>query len=94
MNEPWDFCVDGYGSGVAAPLVNGFQLGAEYLCADNVLKAHATVYHLYHDRYNQKFGGKIGITLSSGFFYPAAPSGYWTDEDLIDRAMQFQVRSS
>lgn len=85
--------MDGYGSGGAAPLVNGFELGAEYLCADNVLKAHAIVYHLYHDRYFNQHGGKVGITLSSGFFYPNHPAGYWEDDELVDRAMQFQVRS-
>lgn len=67
-------------------------MGAEYLCADNVLKAHAEVYHLYREKYHSRFGGKIGITLSSNFYYPAHPKGDSTDEDMVNRALQFQVQ--
>lgn len=91
MNEPYFFCILGYGSGAAAPLVQGFNVGAEYLCADNVLKAHAEVYHLYREKYHKRFGGKIGITLSASFYYPAHPKNTSSDFDDVDRALQFSV---
>lgn len=62
----------------------------EYLCVDNVLKAHASVYHLYQQKYKNSFGGKIGITLSSRFFYANKDED---DSDIVDRAMQYQVQN-
>lgn len=59
----------------------------EYLCVDTVLKAHAVVYHLYKNKYYNKFNGKIGISLSSRFFY----AKYENDTNIVDRAMQYQV---
>lgn len=83
--------MDGYGSGDSAPLINGFDQGAEYLCADNVLKTHAEVYHLYRSNYSRP-DGKIGITLSCGFYYPAKPSGDVAEDGvLVDLALQYQV---
>lgn len=89
FNEPFDFCIDGYGNGESAPLVYAPGVG-EYYCVDNVLKAHATVYHLYSNKYRKLYGGKVGITLISRFFYDAGHSD--ADVDIVDRAMQYQVR--
>lgn len=86
FNEPIDFCVDGYGSGIVAPKVNASGVG-EYLCSTNLLKAHATVYHLYKKSFAEKQKGKVGITLSSRFFYSET-----NDTEAVDRAMQFQVK--
>lgn len=72
VNEPFDFCVNGYGSTEAgAPMVRGGVLGAEYLCVDNVLKAHAQIYRLYRRHFWERQRGKIGISLSSKYFYDA-----------------------
>lgn len=68
-----------------APLIYMPGIG-EYYCIDNVIKSHAKAYHLYQKNYKAKFGGKIGITLSSRFFYSTT-----NDSDIIDRAMQYQV---
>ena len=86
FNEPVDFCIEGYGTGIAAPQMPASGVG-EYLCIDNVLKAHAAAYQVYNTEFRKKFGGKIGITLSSRFFYAKD-----NDTDVVDRAMQFQVR--
>lgn len=104
VNEPFDFCVNGYGStDNGAPMVHGAILGAEYLCVDNVLKSHALVYRLYRRHYAAAFGGKVGITLSSKYFYDAEAQ---TDDgdsgssaelindasgEVVDRAMQFEL---
>lgn len=85
FNEPFDFCTAGYGQATNAPLVYMPGIG-EYYCIDNVIQSHAKAYHLYQKLYKQKFGGKIGITLSSRFFYSTT-----NDTDTIDRAMQYQV---
>lgn len=87
FNEPSDFCTDGYGTGRAAPKINANGIG-EYLCANNVLRSHAMVYKLYQENYATRYKGKIGITLSSRFFYSEA-----NDTSVVDRAMQFQVNS-
>lgn len=53
---------------------------------DNIIKSHATAYHLYKDNYYDKFGGKISITFNSRFFFSMI-----NDNDLVDYAMQFWV---
>lgn len=85
FNEPAEFCVRGYGVGDHAPCVNAHGKG-EYLCAHNVLKAHALAYHLYRDRFFHRFNGKIGISLDSLYFYSES-----NDNRTVDRAMQFSV---
>lgn len=85
FNEPLDFCTEGYGQGIVAPKMHANGIG-EYLCSVNVLKSHAAAYHLYKNDFYERQKGKIGITLSSRFFYSET-----NDLALIDRAMQFQV---
>lgn len=85
FNEPSDFCTAGYGDSEHAPAMNFSGVG-EYLCAHNVLKAHAAAYHLYKNSYYDRFKGKIGITLSSRFFYSTS-----NNTNVVDRAMQFSV---
>lgn len=85
FNEPADFCLQGYGYSSAAPKVQSNGIG-DYLCANNVIKAHATVYHLYKLRYFSDYNGRIGITLSSRFFYSVT-----NNTCDVDRAMQFNV---
>lgn len=86
FNEPTDFCIDGYGDGIIAPLIKMRGIG-EYLCVDNVLKAHATAYRLYRKEFQPHYHGKIGITLNSQFFYS-------NQSGAVDRAMQFNVNMS
>lgn len=87
FNEPNEVCIDGYGDGTNAPLVDLNGVG-EYYCIDTIIKAHAVVYHLYKNKYYPKYGGKIGITLNSRYFFSAN-----NDKELVDRAMQFWVRN-
>ncbi|XP_019545090.3 myrosinase 1 [Aedes albopictus] len=86
-NEPYDFCVEGYGSGIDGPMVHASGVG-EYLCAHHVLLSHAAAYHLYQKRYFDHQYGILGITLSGRYFYPANNE---TKAEVVDRALQFQI---
>lgn len=56
INEPNPICRDGYGDNYYAPALGSNGL-AEYYCAYHVLKAHASVYHLFNDKYRSKLNG-------------------------------------
>lgn len=83
FNEPFETCVDGYGTGRVAPGISNMGVG-EYVCSLNILNAHAATYHLYREKYFKKQNGKIGITLDSRFFFSKVG-----DQTLIDRGMQY-----
>lgn len=61
----------------------------EYYCIDTIIKSHAVAYHLYKDNYFRKYGGKIGITLNSRYFFSTN-----NNTDLVNQAMQFWVYST
>lgn len=86
FNEPLEFCLSEFGSShetPSNPMINPDGI-LEYLCSTNVLKSHAVAYHLYQERYKSQFNGKVGISLSSNFFYG--------NESDVDRALQFKVK--
>lgn len=85
FNEPYDYCIPGYGDGNYPPM--GHEHGvADYLCMDTTLKAHAAVYRLYREKFFEKQKGKIGITLSSRFYFNKK-----NNATLVDRGMQYAV---
>lgn len=86
FNEPFDACLEGYGTGTTAPLVSSSGVG-EYLCGHNLLQAHAAVYHLYKEKYWFQ-DGMLGITLDGRFYYPKDSS---VSQDVTDRAMNFDI---
>ena len=64
MNEPFNFCTQGYGVNPTwAPNISSPGVG-EYLCGHYMLLAHARAYRLYRKKYFKKFGGKVGITAA------------------------------
>lgn len=85
FNQPLEFCIYGYGLGSWPPRGNDSGVG-EYLCAENILKAHASAYHLYQEYFAKLQEGKVGITLGSYFFYSDT-----NDSATVDRAMQFNL---
>uniref|UniRef100_A0A1B0DA68 Uncharacterized protein n=1 Tax=Phlebotomus papatasi TaxID=29031 RepID=A0A1B0DA68_PHLPP len=85
FNEPSESCIQGYSSGTQAPLIKLHGVG-EYICAYNVLLAHAEAYHFYKAKFAKIFGGKVGITLDSRWLYQKSPGN-----DLIEKGMQFQL---
>lgn len=87
FNEPFDTCIEGYGTGTSAPLVRSSGVG-EYICGDHLLKAHATVYHHYKNVYAPDQRGMIGITLDGRFYYPKDSS---VSDDVVERAINFDI---
>lgn len=77
-------CVRVYGMRAA----NGV---GEYLCMNNVLKAHAKTYRLYRRKYYKTQKGKISITINAKFMYAVNSSRSDVGAEHVDRAMQFQV---
>ncbi|KFB38783.1 hypothetical protein ZHAS_00006283 [Anopheles sinensis] len=86
-NEPYDFCVEGYGTGRSGPLVYATGVG-EYLCAHHVLLSHAAAFHHYNAHYRHVQDGVIGLTLSGRFYYPATND---TPPAVVERALEFQI---
>lgn len=58
INEPSLVCHQGYGIAAMAPGIDSDGLG-EYLCIKNVLKAHASVYHLYNNTFRATQKGML-----------------------------------
>ncbi|CAG4965354.1 myrosinase 1-like [Colias croceus] len=73
FNEPMQTCLEGYGGTYRAPAINRHGI-AEYLCTHNLLKAHASVYHLFNRQYRPVYGGKIGMSLDSNWAEPKTNS--------------------
>lgn len=86
INEPLPVCREGYGTAGEAPQINASGYG-EYLCSANLVKAHASAYHLYQKRYAGRYKAKIGMAIGAFYYYPATIN----DTVAADRALQFHV---
>ncbi|KAL4712932.1 hypothetical protein ACJJTC_012002 [Scirpophaga incertulas] len=86
MNEPYEICHHGYGNVNLAPMLNLTGV-AEYLCAKNLLVAHAKAYHLYDKMYRPSQKGKLFITIQSPWFEPENEGETETARDI----MQFDL---
>lgn len=53
---------------------------ADYMCGHNVLKAHASVYHLYNDEFRKDQKGKIGIVNVCNSYFSAKNDTAMEDE--------------
>ncbi|CAG9566621.1 unnamed protein product [Danaus chrysippus] len=58
----------------------------DYLCAKNLLVAHANVYHLYNNEFRKDQGSQIGITMSAPWAEPESEK----DMEAAEDAMQFE----
>ncbi|KAL4712799.1 hypothetical protein ACJJTC_011869 [Scirpophaga incertulas] len=85
INEPREVCYQGYGSATNAPAISitGY---AEYLCAKNLLVAHAKAYRIYDKEFREKYDGTVGISLSAGWIEPEAEK----DTQAAFDAIQFE----
>lgn len=88
INEPKQICYEGYGSDLKAPFLNMTGI-AEYLCAKNVLLAHAKVYRMYDEQYRRLQNGTIGISISFTWYEPASDT--LDDHQAALDARQFDV---
>ncbi|XP_075986700.1 myrosinase 1-like [Anticarsia gemmatalis] len=73
INDPKEICHGGYGSTSKAPMIN-MPGTAEYMCAKNILLAHAIVYHAYDEQFRRVQNGMIGISISFRWFEPSSSS--------------------
>ncbi|XP_063896033.1 myrosinase 1-like [Helicoverpa armigera] len=87
INDPKEICAKGYGSDTQAPFLNITGV-AEYLCARNVLIAHAKAYHIYDEQYRKIQNGSVGISL--GFVWYEAASDTSEDHQAAYDARQFE----
>ena len=88
FNEPTNVCEAGYGTDVVPPSYD-YPGIPNYLCAHNILKAHAEVVHMYRENYQELQKGKIGITLHTEWMEPKTDSV--TDREAAEYAMQFHL---
>lgn len=75
-----------YGSGIWAPAIKSSGIG-DYMCINNLLKAHATAYHLFQNKYFKVHGGEVGIVMDSPYFFPSVNVSTLDHE----RAMQYRL---
>lgn len=87
FNEPFDTCLEGYGTGISAPLIRASGVG-EYLCGHHLLLAHAAAFHLYKNIYANDQRGMIGISLDGRFYYPKDST---VPNDVVQRALHFDI---
>ncbi|XP_015118432.1 myrosinase 1 [Diachasma alloeum] len=57
-----------------------------YLCAHNLLKAHARTYHIYDEEFRAIQKGKIGLAVNSGYYFPKSKD----DTESADIAFAFE----
>lgn len=69
LNEPWTVAQMGYGNGHHAPGIKEPSV-LVYEVAHRMIRAHAAIYHVYHDEFASRQGGKISIALNSDFIQP------------------------
>lgn len=86
INEPHVICYESYGAGNMAPALKHSGV-ADYLCAKNVLLAHASAYHIYDQKYRRLQGGHIFISLSSQWY--GSDAGEY--DDAAEETIQFEV---
>ncbi|KAM3966826.1 myrosinase 1-like [Aphomia sociella] len=77
FNEPREICYEGYGHTTKAPRLNITDVGT-YICAKNLVLAHAKAYYAYINDFKNSQGGECGITISCNWFGPLTDS----EEDL------------
>ncbi|XP_044009965.1 myrosinase 1-like [Aphidius gifuensis] len=74
INEPIAYCYYEHGKGFLPP-GDTFEGRGPYICGQNMLIAHAQVYHLFKKKYNNyNPNSQIGIVNACWNFYPANSS--------------------
>ncbi|XP_029968164.1 lactase-phlorizin hydrolase-like [Salarias fasciatus] len=89
FQQPYTIAWLGYGTGQYPPRITNPGT-APYQVAHNLIKAHATAYHTYDDKYRASQSGKVSIALNAEWFEPTDANNP-REVDAADRAMQFQL---
>ncbi|XP_068602674.1 lactase/phlorizin hydrolase-like [Brachionichthys hirsutus] len=89
FNQPHTIAWSGYGLGHIPPNVRDPGT-APYRVAHNLIKAHATAYHTYDDKYRKSQGGLVSIALNADWI---EPKDVHVSREVVaaDRALQFQL---
>lgn len=99
FNEPHTFAVQGYDVGLQAPsrcsiILHAFCKAGNsatepYIVAHNVLLSHASVVHVYKQKYQPHQHGSIGISLDSFWYEPTSNSS--ADIEATQRTLDFSL---
>ncbi|KAK2576538.1 hypothetical protein KPH14_005860 [Odynerus spinipes] len=60
LNEPSDNCIHIYAMGIHAPAKMDLHGVGEYICGENMLKAHARAYRIYQQEFKDTYNGSLG----------------------------------
>jgi beta-glucosidase/6-phospho-beta-glucosidase/beta-galactosidase len=92
LNEPTKVA-DGYGGNITgfgyAPNVSAPGVGP-YLAGHVMLKAHATAYHLYNEKYRESQKGRVSITLETSWYKPLYSTSS-SDQQAADQSLEFNL---
>ncbi|XP_045512038.1 myrosinase 1-like [Pieris brassicae] len=80
INEPREYCTQ------MSAFVNKSGIN-DYLCARHMLLGHAKAYHVYHNEFKAKYGGKVGIVLNSLWYEPESEK----DTEAAEDKLQFEL---
>ncbi|VEN38780.1 unnamed protein product, partial [Callosobruchus maculatus] len=86
FNEPRMICVFGYGYGWYAPLIKSPGIG-DYMCAKNLVLAHARAWHIYDAKFRTTQKGTVGFVIDSDWWEPS--SNKTEDLAAAEMARQF-----
>ncbi|KAF2887788.1 hypothetical protein ILUMI_18385, partial [Ignelater luminosus] len=86
FNEPKQTCYEGVGGYNKAPGYESSGIG-DYLCAHNLIKAHARAYHLYDKEFRPKQNGNISISIDAAWLEPGTNST--ADKEAAERLIVF-----
>ncbi|XP_065862227.1 putative beta-glucosidase 41 [Euphorbia lathyris] len=99
FNEPHNFAIQGYDTGIQAPgrcsilghvlCKTGNSSVEPYIVAHNILLSHAAAYRTYQLYFKEKQGGQLGIALDSKWYEPISDAD--EDKDAANRAMDFTI---
>ncbi|CAN9497957.1 unnamed protein product [Ophioblennius macclurei] len=89
FQQPYTIAWSGYGLGEIPPRIKNPGT-APYQVAHNLIKAHATAYHTYDDKYRTSQGGIVSIALNADWVEPTDVNNP-LEVEAADRAMQFSL---
>ncbi|KAA8520276.1 hypothetical protein F0562_014532 [Nyssa sinensis] len=96
LNEPYEFSIYGYATGVYPPgrcstyignCTSGDSSTEPYMVAHHLILSHAAAVKLYRETYKASQNGQIGVTLSSNWFVPISQSV--ANRKAAQRALDF-----
>lgn len=88
VNEPGQICLFSYELGLFAPGKTNNRGISTYLCAKNLLLAHASAYHIYDEDFRPYQNGVIFISISVQSFV----SLFEDQSEAVSDTYQFDVR--